>query len=338
VNGSIKYREEGAKNLEAYIQDERDGKKYRIVKMPDGNWWMAENLNYQKDLVMNEKSDSIFGKEYFKKPNGIEAIGSFWCNDGLERWSIFDIKNYDTFTNEEKDFLLKKYGYKPTLQEVEENYPGEKGSNNELNRIRSCSNYGALYTWETANTKDGKEDWEKNISIHDKNSNGICPKGWGIPSDEDWGNMLDYVEKEINGLDNHKEIQLNSFKGQYAGMQLKSKYLQKNNINISTGGGFIWQDKRENIFDKYDYLINGTVSVDSDELYKNEDYYGFTIYPTGGKFVHSYMGTSTSALFWTSTESSKYKAIYRSFDNNSPRVYRGEHEKYFGLSVRCLKK
>ncbi|MDR0330104.1 MAG: hypothetical protein LBH93_00100, partial [Chitinispirillales bacterium] len=26
--------------------DERDGQVYRIVKMPDGRWWMAENLNY----------------------------------------------------------------------------------------------------------------------------------------------------------------------------------------------------------------------------------------------------------------------------------------------------
>ena len=27
--------------------DPRDGQKYKTVRMPDGKWWMAENLNYK---------------------------------------------------------------------------------------------------------------------------------------------------------------------------------------------------------------------------------------------------------------------------------------------------
>ncbi|MDR3134204.1 MAG: hypothetical protein LBU42_09360 [Prevotellaceae bacterium] len=34
----------GAQNWEAYIKDDRDDKLYRIVAMPDNNWWLAQNV------------------------------------------------------------------------------------------------------------------------------------------------------------------------------------------------------------------------------------------------------------------------------------------------------
>jgi uncharacterized protein (TIGR02145 family) len=36
----------GAQNWEAYITDSRDSKIYRIVKMPDNKWWLAQNVKY----------------------------------------------------------------------------------------------------------------------------------------------------------------------------------------------------------------------------------------------------------------------------------------------------
>jgi uncharacterized protein (TIGR02145 family) len=39
-------RTSGAKNWEAYIKDSRDNNLYRIVKMPDNNWWLAQNVRY----------------------------------------------------------------------------------------------------------------------------------------------------------------------------------------------------------------------------------------------------------------------------------------------------
>ncbi|MDR2802206.1 MAG: hypothetical protein LBB31_03200 [Prevotellaceae bacterium] len=40
-------RTSGALNWEAYIQDSRDNKIYRIVLMPDGMWWLAQNVRYE---------------------------------------------------------------------------------------------------------------------------------------------------------------------------------------------------------------------------------------------------------------------------------------------------
>jgi uncharacterized protein (TIGR02145 family) len=37
-------RTSGAQNWQAYIRDSRDSKIYRIVLMPDGNWWLAQNV------------------------------------------------------------------------------------------------------------------------------------------------------------------------------------------------------------------------------------------------------------------------------------------------------
>ncbi|MDR2358883.1 MAG: hypothetical protein LBD87_03660 [Prevotellaceae bacterium] len=39
-------RTTGAKNWEAYIRDSRDSEIYRIVLMPDGKWWLAQNVKY----------------------------------------------------------------------------------------------------------------------------------------------------------------------------------------------------------------------------------------------------------------------------------------------------
>jgi uncharacterized protein (TIGR02145 family) len=40
-------RTSGAQNWQAYIKDSRDTEIYRIVLMPDGMWWLAQNVRYE---------------------------------------------------------------------------------------------------------------------------------------------------------------------------------------------------------------------------------------------------------------------------------------------------
>jgi uncharacterized protein (TIGR02145 family) len=47
VNHFCQLRTSGAKNWEAYIQDARDNKIYRIVQLPDQKWYMAQDLDYR---------------------------------------------------------------------------------------------------------------------------------------------------------------------------------------------------------------------------------------------------------------------------------------------------
>jgi uncharacterized protein (TIGR02145 family) len=81
----------GAKNWEAYVQDPRDCRIYRVVQMPDGKWWFAQNLNYQDGLTPSEgagRSGNTFPYFYCPGPNG--RVTSLALEDGLSnetKWS-----------------------------------------------------------------------------------------------------------------------------------------------------------------------------------------------------------------------------------------------------------
>lgn len=55
-------------NWEAWIVDSRDCKPYRVVHMPDGTWWFAQNLNYQEELDLQATASG-----------GGDGAGSYWC-------------------------------------------------------------------------------------------------------------------------------------------------------------------------------------------------------------------------------------------------------------------
>ncbi len=60
------------------------------------------------------------------------------------------------------------------------------------NEPSNCKKYGRLYKWEAAKT--------------------VCPSGWRLPSDEDWNELISYVENE-NGCDNCAGKYLKATKG-----------------------------------------------------------------------------------------------------------------------------
>ncbi len=327
VANSIVTRADGAKNLEAWIKDSRDGKSYRIVKMPDGNWWMAENLNYQKDLVMNERSDYTHSSKIDNPKDGTQGIGSFWCNDAVKEWYEYEYNLYDTADYETKMNLRSAYGPRPTIEEFKDRYPGAKGSKNQVTTIDSCSKYGALYTWETATLQNGKGNWEPAQYQEYLKTNNICPVGWKLPSDEDWASLLNTIEYEANGVTNHNSVHY-KFAGQYAGRLLKTIQISEDPNN----SGFIWQD-----YSHIDKLFGGANDEDSKNKYTNYDYYGFSVIPAGLKTETVYFWKSRAAYFWTSTQDNEKDAKFRSFQSEEPRVFTGQHHKASGMSVRCIR-
>jgi uncharacterized protein (TIGR02145 family) len=57
----------------------------------------------------------------------------------------------------------------------------------------NCDKYGRLYSWADAmafNTSCNKGGCASDIQPHHR---GICPPGWCIPSEADWGQLIDYV-------------------------------------------------------------------------------------------------------------------------------------------------
>ncbi len=173
------------------MTDPRDGKNYQIIKMADGKWWMRENLNYQTGLTFRSTSN----QPSTVAGGGAYGIGSFWC-------------------------------------------PGTNGATTSL--LTDCNTWGALYTWECAVSLDGTGVWEEPASsqiytnIVSGNptstcSRGICPQGWHLPSDREWGDMLNAVETSTK---NHNTS--TGWLGANAGTILKSSTFASG-VKQSTG-------------------------------------------------------------------------------------------------------
>ncbi|MGL5914010.1 MAG: FISUMP domain-containing protein, partial [Bacteroidales bacterium] len=79
----------GVKNWEAFVVDHRDCKIYRAVSMPhiasfpNGRWWLAQNLDYRKNMIMNKDATA----------NG--GAGYYWCSGSPS----FDGKAYPVSNN-----------------------------------------------------------------------------------------------------------------------------------------------------------------------------------------------------------------------------------------------
>jgi uncharacterized protein (TIGR02145 family) len=98
----------GAKNWEAWIKDTRDNELYRIVLMPDENWWLAQNVKYANTgLEITELSECTkdkCGRWY----TGVQSSGSWGGTSGYgankqgicpSNWILPVMSTYKTLYN-----------------------------------------------------------------------------------------------------------------------------------------------------------------------------------------------------------------------------------------------
>jgi uncharacterized protein (TIGR02145 family) len=153
--------------------------------------------------------------------------------------------------------------------------------------------YGALYNWYAVNY-----------------TNGLCPKGWHVPSDDEWAQLIDYLAAQ--GFPNS-----NVPNG--AGNALKSC----RQVNSPLGGD-----------------CNSTEHPrwDSHGARHGFDEYGFSGLPSG---IRTFSGTfafiGDFGWWWSSTEIHSVNAWYRYLNNSNDQVTRYNDNKTYGYAVRCLK-
>jgi uncharacterized protein (TIGR02145 family) len=280
------------------LTDERDGKNYTVVKI-GGRWIMAQNLNYQG---VAGTSSSLTWQANSNQPSGTsggqvtDLIGHFWC-------------------------------------------PGTSGAS--FSNLASCDVWGALYSWETAMMVDGKwtsashssSAWSEptygtntstgNTQNHGRRDDGattfggrgICPPDWHVPTDGEWGDILNAMESSSSNQSHNTGT---GYRGSNAGSRAKAKC-------TCTSG--TCADDEDNTSWTYNSSNTGTDNI------------GFRVLPSGNRtfigITYNYRGNCT--YFWSSSAYSEIAALSRIVYYNTPTVYRDYAMRSFGFSVRCIR-
>ena len=153
----------------------------------------------------------------------------------------------------------------------------------------NCETYGGLYQW-----------WEMMQYTTLQATQGICPTGWHIPTDEEWKILEGTVDSQYPVGD--PEWDDDGYRGLDAGLNLKS-----------TSGWFS--------------NGNGT------------DMYGFSALPGGSRYYGGVFGYRGYYGDWWSSDEGHIPQLawYRRLSNGDDRSNRYEPGKNYGISVRCLR-
>ena len=173
----------------------------------------------------------------------------------------------------------------------------------------ASSHFGLLYNWNAAvdvyNTSYGE------LSINTSSSNavsqtfsgnrqGICPKGWHVPSDAEWTQLTNYVGSQ-------------------------SDYLCSNNTTYIVKALASTTDWN-----------SSSNTCDVGNIQSSNNATGFGAMPAG-IYYGQYSFSGENAYFWSATEASSGNAWYRLLYYGSAYVSRSNYYKILGCSVRCLR-
>jgi uncharacterized protein (TIGR02145 family) len=275
------------------LTDTRDNKNYEVVKI-GGRWIMARNLNYQKGLTWQSSSNQPFTST----TNGFPGIGNFWCPGGYS----------ETATTSTRE---------------------------------SCDVWGALYTWETAMSFDGKGDWTESPSTYNtgaantaaakanhgrtasgsgRGGRGICPPNWHVPTDNEWGIILDGMESD--GGNAHQTAAGTGDYGINAGIRGRAKCTVTNN---STTGDTYVNDTQNNWY--------------YDQRYLGEDVFGFRALPSGHRYADGsrYRRRGEYHYNWSSSVQTTKWGLNRNFYFLRGGAMRDVRERSNAIAVRCIR-
>lgn len=182
-------------------------------------------------------------------------------------------------------------------------YQGRRVS--EARATANYRDYGVLYNWPAAMA--------------------ACPRGWHLPSDAEWTQLVDYL-METYGL-------LNDWSHTHCvGNALKSR----RQVDSPLGGAYNTTDHPRWDSIRTPAPERKTVSVNVG-LHYGTDAVGFSALP-GGRFAYgAFTELGFHGFWWTSTEYYGTRAWYRFMRHEFGDVTRSTFDKAAGFSVRCVR-
>ena len=195
--------------------------------------------------------------------------------------------------------------------------------------------YGLLYNWcaamdtfktgtlEVATQSSTSGSWKCTLTGHRR---GICPKGWHVPSNEEWTQMENELNPNVPPLTGE-----NGFRGSHAG-KLSTGCAWTINSRLQSANYSIWSQSPG------DYDYNGRNSSGFSAL--PSGYYSSGSFNRAGPVTAAAQGLGlfTDAIFWSDQyKDSEISAWTRSLRCNSDGVFITNYPKSNGYSVRCVR-
>lgn len=176
------------------------------------------------------------------------------------------------------------------------NYPD--GSNISASNMANPNNTtanGLLYSWSAV------MHGASSSSANPSGVQGICPRGWHVPSDAEWTQMTDYVSSQ-------SDYQCGA---------------SSDEISKALASKTLWK-------------ISTTSSCTPGNSPQDNDATGFSAIPAGGVGTMT-IAFGENAVFWSSTEKDNSSAYFRSLFYNSSTVTAMYRDKNYKFSVRCVR-
>ena len=182
-------------NMDTYttvkLSDTRDGKSYRVRKMPDGRCWMIDNLALSTKTTISANDTDIAsdaGADFITKWNSLNNNGQPVQNGPTHNNGVctahssvpladgsgyLSCNGSSTYTDANDGYIAYSDPSLPS-NSLYENCTKMNGIS--PNSLTGC---GYLYNWYTATAGSG--NYQK---VNTNVNSSICPKGWHLPKGE----------------------------------------------------------------------------------------------------------------------------------------------------------
>lgn len=265
---------------------------------PDGNFNCGQKVS---DIDGNQYDTVQIGEQCWMKQN--LNTGTMIASHTAEPCNLVSSGSYSCQNDDEQ---IEKYCYGYSI-------PGN--SSQMSTGLANCATYGGLYEWqEMMNLPATCVSSDCSAQIQTPHQ-GICPKGWHIPTDAEFNTLEQYIVATVA-----------SSASQYACNTSVSSWRRCADDSGTDDGGAKGAGKSLK-----------TVGQGSG-VGAGDDLVSFSALLAGYRYIGSQFNTITSyAYFWSASQYNNNFAWYRSIRSTYSTINRTSNGKTYGFSVRCLK-